>query len=169
MWDLSEFESMARHIRNYRLFGHLTTFRVACLAVKVGQIMEPMCQAKAARKAYVLSSSLQPLDLVDPEPRKRYPNELLQLKGLVFLGEFVMEVTRVPGMVVPRDFEFMRKMESDFGAPFHPPPHSAPRRATRIPTMKENDGEENESEDENDSGEENDYGGVEAYKDVQTF
>lgn len=169
MWDLSDFESMARYIRNYRLFGHLTTFRVGCLALKVGQMMEPMCQEKERRKAYVLSSSLQALGLEDPEPSKRYPNELLPLRGLVFLEEFVMEVTRVPGTVVPRDFEFLQRMESDFGARFHPPPHSAPRRATRIPTMKENDKEEDEGEDENDSEDENDYGEVEAYKDVRTF
>lgn len=80
-----------------------------------------------------------------------------------------MEVTRVLGTVVPRDFDFMRRVKSDLRTRLHLLPHYAQRRAIGIPSLKENDDEEDESGDENDSEDENDYGEVENHKAVQTF
>ncbi|KAG0294907.1 hypothetical protein BGZ96_000231 [Linnemannia gamsii] len=147
----------------------LDDFRVACEDLRVGQV-KPVLSAKEERKAYILSSSLQLLGLRDPEPRERYPNELLLLKGLVYLEEFVMEVSKIPGTVVPEDFEFLRRMDSAFATRSSPPPpppslaSSAKRRATRSPIMNEED----ESNDD-DSEDENEFSEVEAYKDVKTF
>jgi hypothetical protein len=111
------------------------------------------------------------------EIRSRYRNDLLALKGLVYLEELVVETARLPGRVVPEDFEFLRRKEPDFGFRFFPAPsissaRTTPSRNKVVEHMDENgdydvgDHEERESED---SEDENDYGRVEAYKDVETF
>ncbi|KAG0372449.1 hypothetical protein BGX24_000244 [Mortierella sp. AD032] len=176
MWDLDDVGEMTRHIREYRLFGQLTVLRIAGLDLKVGQVKEePRVLSKKSTKNPLSTRLLAPSG-----PPKRYPNDLLALKSLVYLEEFVMEVTRVPGTIVPQDFEFLRRRGCDFQTtrsfPFPPPPSrssSAQRRAKNkiLLSIHADFVEENEKGDEEDydSEEENQFGKVEAYKDVKTF
>ena len=120
------------------------------------------------------SSSSRKGRSTDAEHRYRYQNDLLALKGLVYLEEFVVEAARLRGTVVPEDFEFLRRKEPDFGTRFFPPPPLLSQQATgtrisrkAVEHIEGDDGEDSDSE--YDSEGENDYGEVEAYKDVETF
>lgn len=168
-------EFWTRHIRAYRLFGHLTSFKVRCQEFRIGQIRACPSENPKKPKDEPLSSSPRKGRSTDAEYRYPYRNDLLALKGLVYLEEFVVKAARLPGTVVPEDFEFLRRREPDFGTRyFPPPPPLLPQRATGTRTSKKaverkegDDGEESDSE--YDSEDENDYGKVEAYRDVETF
>ncbi|KAG0281300.1 hypothetical protein BGZ95_005199 [Linnemannia exigua] len=176
MWDLDDVGEMTRHIQDYRLFGQLTVLRIAGLDLKVGQVKEePRVPPKKRTREPLLTRLIAPSG-----PPERYPNDLLALKSLVYLEEFVMEVTRLPGTIVPQDFEFLRRRGCDFETirsfPSPPPPSlssSAQRRAKKqiLMTLRANLVEEKEQSDEEDydSEEENEFGRVDAYKDVRTF
>ncbi|KAG0310085.1 hypothetical protein BGZ97_012808 [Linnemannia gamsii] len=171
-------KDFTRHIRAYRLFGHLTVFKIRCVDLKIGQIKACVPSAnKKSKSTSQSASSLRRGRLNMSEIRSRYRNDLLALKGLVYLEELVVETARLPGRVVPEDFEFLRRKEPDFGFRFFPAPsissaRTTPSRNKVVEHMDENgdydvgDHEERESED---SEDENDYGRVEAYKDVETF
>lgn len=159
-----------RHIRAYRLFGHLTSFKVRCQELKIGQIKDCHSGDSKKPKDEPLSSSSRKGRSTDEEYKCRYRNELLALRGLVYLEEFVVEAIRLRGTVVPEDFEFLRRKEPDFGTRFFPPPPLLPQQATGTRTSKRTEGDDGEGSDsEYDSEDENDYGRVEAYRNVETF
>lgn len=163
-----------QHIQAYRLFGHLTSFKVGCEELRIGQIKACRSDSSQKSKEESLSSSPRKGRSTDAESEYRYQNDMLALKGLVYLEEFVVEVAWLRGTGVPEDFEFLRRKEPDFGTRFFPPPlslsqQSMEARAGRkfVECAEGEDGEESDSE--YDSENENDYAGGGAYKDIETF
>jgi len=178
---MTEFGAFTRHIQVYRLFGQLTTFRVNCQELRIGQIMHPTSFSNEVGrdgKAALLVGE-------DGKPPGRYKNDLLPLKDLVYLEEFVMDVHELRGVISIDDFEFLQRKEDDFGDrlfPSPPPPHRRIAGGRRMyctidlegelgETSKNNDNSsgDGQKEGEYDSEDENDFGEVKAYKDVKTF
>ncbi|KAG0080576.1 hypothetical protein BGZ90_011912 [Linnemannia elongata] len=163
-----------QHIQAYRLFGHLTSFKVGCEELRIGQIKACPNDSSQKSKEESLSSSPRKSRSTDAESEYRYQNDLLAPKSLVYLEEFVVEVAWLRGTVVPENFEFLRRKDPAFGTRFFPPPlslsqQSMEARAGRkfVECTEGEDGEESDSE--YDSENENDYGGGGAYKDIETF
>ncbi|KAF9103622.1 hypothetical protein BGX29_003140 [Mortierella sp. GBA35] len=158
---------LTSHIRNYRLFGQLTVFKIACNELQVGQLQDCTPPKKKQAKSSKTTFKRQK-DVID-RTMERHRNNLLALKGLVYLEEFVAEVTRLPGTVVVQDFEFLRRREPDFGTRVFPPPfpHS-PLRTRATSRGRKNTGCNGEGSEE-DSEDEHDFGEVEEYKGVETF
>ncbi|KAG0271192.1 hypothetical protein BGZ95_001044 [Linnemannia exigua] len=170
-YSIDAFAAWTQHIRAYRLFGQLTSLRVDCQEFRVGQLSPSSVTKKKNHNKHGSSSLSAAL------PERRYPNDLLALKSLVYLEEFVMDVARFLGFVTPQDFEFLRRDKNDPEAGYYPPPPSlsslraaaAARRKGRMNNVdrkESKDGDESENED---SEDENDFGQVEAYRDVKTF
>ncbi|KAF9126257.1 hypothetical protein BGW39_006753 [Mortierella sp. 14UC] len=133
------FAEWTNHVRAYRLFGHLTSFKVRCEEFRVGQLIHSKKHSQES------SSSLE------------------ENEGV----EFVMDAARFPGIVTPRDFEFMRKQNEPYTRHFPPPPSLSALQAEAT-TRRSNTIDSTASESD-DSEDENDFGEVKAYKGVETF
>ncbi|KAK3832774.1 MAG: hypothetical protein J3R72DRAFT_515238 [Linnemannia gamsii] len=174
-YSVDAFRVWTQYIRAYRLFGQLTSFKIACQEFRVGQLLPGSVANKKKHTKHESSSLLLKED--SQASGKRLPNELLALKGLVYLEEFVMDVARFPGAVTPQDFEFLRKVKDETETGYYPPPPTLAslrtaaagrrgRRSNRVDRMEGQDVDESESDD---SEDENDFGQVEAYRGVKTF
>ncbi|KAG0378131.1 hypothetical protein BGX24_004680 [Mortierella sp. AD032] len=174
-YSVDAFAVWTQYIRAYRLFGQLTSFKIACQEFRVGQLLPGSVANKNKHTKHESSSLLLKED--SQASGKRLPNELLALKGLVYLEEFVMDVARFPGAVTPQDFEFLSKVKDETETRYYPPPPTLAslraaaagrrgRRSNRVDRMEGQDVDESESDD---SEDENDFGQVEAYRGVKTF
>ncbi|KAG0301338.1 hypothetical protein BGZ97_002822 [Linnemannia gamsii] len=113
------------YISQHRLFRNLVTFNLKIPSLKVGQRMtfvhprkpatfaaSPTGTTPAPAASNTLGyckqySSVAALTL-EPE---RFPNELLALRGLRCLEECILRAADVPGMILAKDFEFLRRRD----------------------------------------------------------
>ncbi|KAG0005050.1 hypothetical protein BGZ80_009251 [Entomortierella chlamydospora] len=107
----------ATYLERNRLFSNLTDLRLSMPTLKVGQRMDPphvvkQREKKAAEKLRH-RQGLEDIKTKELKTPERYPNELLHLEGLRSLEFLHVTVQRVPGMVHPSDFEFLKKQSDE--------------------------------------------------------
>jgi hypothetical protein len=90
------------YISQHRLFRNLVTFNLQIPSLMIGQQKTPADYPKLPRSHY------RNKDDTPSEPT-RFPNELLALRGLQCLEECILRTSSVPGMVVTKNFWFMRR------------------------------------------------------------
>ncbi|KAF9547719.1 hypothetical protein EC957_007884 [Mortierella hygrophila] len=124
--DKSSLVDFAGYINRYRLFCNLVTFNLLIPSLKVGQRVNIADPKKSAAITTASSAATTPAPAVSntsgssklhssvvahpPEP-ERYPNELLALRSLRCLEECILRATEIPGMVLAKDFEFLRRKD----------------------------------------------------------
>ncbi|KAF8940706.1 hypothetical protein BGZ47_007632 [Haplosporangium gracile] len=115
------------YISRHRLFRNLVTFNLLIPSLKVGQRVNFADPKKPAAINAASPSATTPvsatynasgnggkqhLPVAAPPPKpERYPNELLALRSLRCLEECILRTTDVPGMILAKDFEFLRRKE----------------------------------------------------------
>ncbi|KAG0287672.1 hypothetical protein BGZ96_008439 [Linnemannia gamsii] len=119
--------AFTNYISQHRLFRNLVTFNLQIPSLKVGQRMtfadpkKPTAVATShAGTTPVTAASNAPggckqyssVTAPPPEP-ERFPNELLALRGLRCLEECALRPKDIPGMILAKDFEFLRR-KGDF-------------------------------------------------------
>lgn len=181
------------YISRHRLFRNLVTFNLKIPSLKVGQRMtctDPKKPAAVAPSPAGTTPALaatrtsgdcrQFSSVAAPPPElKRFPNELLALRGLRCLEECILRTIDVPGMILAKDFEFLRRRgdfqtmsfipkrrKSSTKSPTSDDPvstdnsfsaHKNKAGSASVTSDNENDGTDGDDEDgdENDEGEEN--------------
>ncbi|KAF9152460.1 hypothetical protein BG015_005222 [Linnemannia schmuckeri] len=115
------------YISRHRLFRNLVTFNLLIPSLKIGQRVNFADPKKPAAITAASPSVTTPASATfntsgsggkqhssvaapPPEP-ERYSNELLALHSLRCLEECILRATDVPGMVLAKDFEFLRRKE----------------------------------------------------------
>ncbi|KAG9068421.1 hypothetical protein KI688_010689 [Linnemannia hyalina] len=100
------------YVSRHRLFRNLVTLNLLIPSLKVGQRVNFADPKRSAAITATSSATTTPAPVVahPPEP-ERYPNELLALRSLRCLEECILRTMEVPGMVLAKDFEFLRRKE----------------------------------------------------------
>ncbi|KAH7053739.1 hypothetical protein BKA57DRAFT_454376 [Linnemannia elongata] len=114
------------YVSRHRLFRNLVTFNLLIPSLKVGQRVNFADPKKSAAIAAISSACTIPAPVASnnsrsnkllssaiahpPEP-ERYSNELLALRSLRCLEECILRAKDVPGMILAKDFEFLRRKE----------------------------------------------------------
>ncbi|KAF9121621.1 hypothetical protein BGX30_002458 [Mortierella sp. GBA39] len=114
------------YVSRNRLFRNLVAFNLLIPSLKIGQRVNFADPKKSATITAASSAATTPVPAVPntsgsnklhssavahPLEPERYPNELLALRSLRCLEECILRATEVPGMVLAKDFEFLRRKE----------------------------------------------------------
>ncbi|KAF9905857.1 hypothetical protein EC991_001262 [Linnemannia zychae] len=117
----SSFVEFTSYISQHRLFRNLVVFNILIPTLKVGQREKFSDLKKPSSSATIPGTSISSnapdggkrhATVVTPvlEPA-RFPNELLALSALRCLEECILRTPDVPGMVLAKDFEFLRRKD----------------------------------------------------------
>ncbi|KAK3836540.1 MAG: hypothetical protein JOS17DRAFT_734512 [Linnemannia elongata] len=137
------------YISRHRLFRNLVTFNVLIPSLKVGQrvnFTDPKKSTAIATASSVVmapapaasntsgSNKLRSSTVAPPSEPERYSNELLALRSLRCLEECILRAMDVPGMVLAKDFEFLRRKD-DFQTMSFIPKRRKSTTTTKYPTV----------------------------------
>ncbi|KAF9920052.1 hypothetical protein FBU30_010213 [Linnemannia zychae] len=121
----SNFETFTTYISYHGLFRNLIRLHIQVVLLKIGQrktFIDPkksntfvgtslgVCSVGSNTNSDKNQRSNTMITSSEPE---RYPNELLSLRELQCLEECILRTPEVPGLVLVKDFEFLRR-RSDF-------------------------------------------------------
>ncbi|KAF9152459.1 hypothetical protein BG015_005221, partial [Linnemannia schmuckeri] len=104
-----------QYISRHRLFRNLISLKLTIPELRIGQ-RKTFTNSKKGTAVIPVSASggggkqHSSVTIPQPEPA-RHTNELLALRGLKGLEECVLRTTDVPGMILAKDFEFLRRRE----------------------------------------------------------
>ncbi|KAG0310080.1 hypothetical protein BGZ99_000680, partial [Dissophora globulifera] len=109
-------KTWAEYVDRNRLFRNLTSLRLQGATLHLGQLREfphvtkqrakALEELKARRSKQGLAQIRAERDIEKP---LRYCNDLLPLRGMRSLEEFNLCVDKIPGMLHPRDLDFLRQ------------------------------------------------------------
>jgi hypothetical protein len=118
------FGVLTSYISRHRLFRNLVVLNIRVMVLKVGQRKTFIDFKKFTSNAAILNSSTttatrnasgrgnQHMEDIDPlASSDRFPNDLLSLHALRCLEECTFRAYDVPGMLLVKDFAFMRRKE----------------------------------------------------------